>query len=572
MVALAALAALALSVWGAAVAAQPSPWAYRTYDLRDFGKPLSAGAGLGAALATGDFDGDGTEDLVVAAPQDSELDVGAGWLAIAYGGAGLPARRLAYARDEADLRLGAVLAVGDFNGDDVDDLVVGTPVSDFAASDAGGLLIWEGGPGGPRGDPRPFGPALRGGDRLGTALAVGDIDGDGIDDLAATAPGALVDGRSGAGRVYVLPGRLDAGPVLGGALVFDRDLEGVSGEPTVREGLGTSVALVNLDGDDFDDLVVGVAEASAAGIRSAGELIVAHGAGRDVTGTVTVGRILTVTRATEGIPGDPERGGGFGARLLGADLDRDGYQDLVIGSPATDVDEARDAGDVLVLPGGADGWDPARVLRLWLPGPDGEPDARAAFGAALWARDLDRDGSPELLVGAPGATVGTTPNVGAVAVLPGGPDGPRPAETWRIDPDVWPLAPSRITGQAFGAAIVAGDWNGDRALDLAIGAPGQRAGGLTGSGAVVIAWNDAAGLPGVPTATATTAPSPTAAEPSPTPTGPTPTPATPTATRVPPTATAVPTARPLRAAHFPYAGKLHHGGRYGLLPVPTAAR
>ncbi|GAA4104001.1 hypothetical protein GCM10022214_82880 [Actinomadura miaoliensis] len=111
----------------------------------------------------------------------------------------------------------------------------------------------------------------------------------------------------------------------------------------------------------------------------------------------------------------------------------------------------------------------ARRLTQATPGVHGAPERFDRFGAALAAGDFDDDGVDDLAVGVPGEDDGRTPaghSEGAVQVLHG------PSMRQRA-----PIVSQRRPGayDEFGAALAAGDLDGDAVADLAIGAPGRGA-------------------------------------------------------------------------------------------------
>ncbi len=204
---------------------------------------------FGFALAVGDFSESGLPAIVATRMDSASNTQGTVTLELSsptrtetIPDPGLP-------RDQG---FGTSLAVGDLDADGYDDLAVGAPRLPGVASRSGGVYVFHGSASGLV----MTSPELvqvddleHGG--LGRSLAIGDLDGDGVADLAASAPQQPTSSSSGAGVVYVFRGRRRASLDLAPWWRLEGPTHAADAE------FGAQIALGDLSGDGIVDLLIG---------------------------------------------------------------------------------------------------------------------------------------------------------------------------------------------------------------------------------------------------------------------------------------------------------------------------
>src|SRR4051812_24459949 len=139
----------------------------------------------------------------------------------------------------------------DFNGDGFADMPVGVPLEDFAGQiDAGAVNIIYGTASGLRASRDQFWTQnsasikdlCEAGDRFGSALAWGDFNGDGFDDLAIGVPNEDIGGFMDAGAVTVLYGSAD-GLSAAGNQFWSQNTAGILGTSDVGDQFGSTLAV-----------------------------------------------------------------------------------------------------------------------------------------------------------------------------------------------------------------------------------------------------------------------------------------------------------------------------------------
>ena len=150
----------------------------------------------------------------------------------------------------------------------------------------------------------------------------------------------------------------------------------------------------DFDGDGFDDLAIGAPGGEVGGVAGAGYVTIVPGSRKGAD----PGRATVLSQATEGVPGEPGRYRGFGEALAAADLNADGFADLVVGTPQDSDDPEQQfgrPGSLTVFFGSAGGLGRAqRVL------------GNGGLGTAVTAADMDGDGRPEIVAAEPPSNFG----------------------------------------------------------------------------------------------------------------------------------------------------------------------
>ncbi len=468
--------------------------------LRNHGTTASghiAGDEAGAVVAgVGDVNDDGFDDVLVTSWKHDGASVDdTGRAYLVYGSADIDDLSLAAADVliEGDEALGdfftggpqtglSACAAGDVNNDGIDDFLIGAPNAelvqlsegvayliygsttlpatlDLASLGSGGVVFRGANNGGPGT-----------GEKAGFGVAGGDFNGDAFSDILIGAPSFNVT----EGRAYVVYGS----DTFGNTFALD-DLDTLSNLGVVISAaagggrFGQRAAHVgDMDGDGFGDFVVSASEADPAGKVNAGQAHV-------IFGGDSHGDTLDLATATtaESIMIQGEKPGAFLAdSLSGAgDVDGDGFDDLILGSPS--YDPGAGGGPPLntgrayiiygdsALPAVIDTASPGAHATKLL-GVDAQDGAGSGVGGGM---DVNGDDYDDVIIGAHNAD----PNggqSGEIYVVYGGPALPASLSLDNLSSNGYVL--NGITGndRAGGDVAMAGDVNGDGLPDMLVAA------------------------------------------------------------------------------------------------------
>ncbi|MBU8871224.1 MAG: FG-GAP repeat protein [Gemmatimonadales bacterium] len=362
--------------------------------------------------AIGDVNDDGWPDWAVGAPQPEVVDNLPGKVYVFFGADILPSSpdKTFTGGAAADQFGYSVAAAGDFNGDGIDDFIVGAPYYDTGGSDRGAAYVIYGqnstGPSEDLADATILTGEF-GGNHFGWSVTgAGNFLGGSAECVAVGAPLNASYWGLQSGAVYVYEGALGGGDPDStyDHLITAGEADAYSLHGWVVRGIG------RWDSDSYDDLAVG-APMNPALTQRPGRVNVIFGGDSPAT---------TADRYVTGEMADDQ----FGYAIAGVgDVVGSSYEDLLIGAPFRDLD-GMDSGRAYIFPGGSSTNPDASDLALTIDSEDWlQPGARVGdqFGFAVSsAGDFDGDGSADYAVGAPQGNILSNATAGFCRVVDSG--------------------------------------------------------------------------------------------------------------------------------------------------------
>ena len=415
----------------------------------------------GYSLATGDINGDGYLDLVVAATTAVPLPGRLGEYDIVWGMAlqqnnaidlASPVAPVSRIFGEPGSAFFSEVTTGDFNNDGYDDILIGQPY----ASWEGRAYVVLGSASFPDTVDLVTGSELAttiygafySDGLLGQGICSCDMNGDGYDEIVVSAASMYV------GEVYVVQGA----DSLPDTIAMDGPFPGLTRiiDNKIQHEFGRGLACDDINGDGYDDLAIG-----------------APGAFLDDVGVVSViyGQAVLPDTIMIGSGGDLQKHvvaenptDAFGDRVAIGDVNGDGQKDLIVAADGADPFGCFNCGEIYVLHDADSLPDSLTVSTLAYPitriigAPTGQH-----HGHQLHVADISGDGADDIVVSARAHTI---PQDRAVIVYGGNLVDSvfleTDTNTTHIFPEVW--------DDHIGDGIASGDLNQDNIGDLALGA------------------------------------------------------------------------------------------------------
>ena len=486
--------------------------------------------------SAGDVNGDGYDDLIIGADRADPNGDSSGETYVVYGGASAPGTDgvldlstldgtngfILNGISELDDSGNSVSSAGDVNGDGYDDLIIGASGVGSVQGEyerlpgPGEAYVVYGGPTGAdlvldRSTlDGTLGFALTGidaRDQSGRSVSsAGDVNGDGYDDLIISANEASPNGDNRVGETYVIYGGVGA-PGTDGVLDLST-LDGTNG--FILNGIdaddlsGWSVSSAgDVNGDGYDDLIIGAREADPNGGDEGGETYVVYG-GASAPGTG--GRFnLSKLDGTNGFILNGIDALDYSGRSVSSagDVNGDGYDDMIIGGPGADPNGGDEGGETYVVYGGASA--PGTGGRFNLSALDGtngfilngiDEDDLSGWSVSS-AGDVNGDGYDDLIIGARDADPNEDSAAGEIYVVYGGANAPGTGGELDLSAldgtNGFILTGVDMFDNAGLSVSSAGDVNGDGYDDLIIGASGADPNGDSNAGETYVVYGGATG-------------------------------------------------------------------------------
>lgn len=416
---------------------------------------------FGTALASCDYNGDGFTDLAIGMPgRQVTGGTHGGAVNVIYGsfagltttaGSNIPAPQF-WSQDSSGIpgvaengdRFGETLACGDFDNDGLGDLAIGVPSEDIGSISGAGMVhvlygtstngLTASGDQEWNQDTLGIPDQVEQSDRFGDALAAGDFDGNGCDDLVIGSPHETlsVSGTnfSWAGAVTVIYGDATEGLTstksnFPAAQLWTQNSSFVPDAVEQGDEFGMSLTTGNFNGGNTD---------LAIGSREGVFIIHGRNGGLSATSGVVIGgnQNVTAQQWTAGSLGFSayEPGFYFDLALASGDFDGDGFHDLAMGSQAVTLSPSlSSAGAVFVVYGSTYGLTTSfKAPQMWTEDSTDIAGTAAQNDRFGWAVAAGGYGSgnglqDDLVIGVPDQQVGSATTAGAINVIYGSTTG-----------------------------------------------------------------------------------------------------------------------------------------------------